>query len=223
MQRKITPELLDSLPPEDPAARQSLRDLVRINRLMGSEDWLLRRLAGRGPAGGRALEIGAGTGRLARRLNAAGLVTDALDRRPPPPDWPCDLTWLRADLMQFDGYGAYRIVVANHVLHHFDEAELARLGRRLQAAEVIAACEPVRSRVCLCCFGLLAPLLGLSPVTRHDARVSIRAGFRKRDLPQALRLGPDHWQLHCSEGLFGTYRMLATRRKNELLTPGSGR
>src|SRR5690606_611777 len=42
--RVVLPEILDSLPPDDPRAIRSRGDLRRINRLMGSLGWLLRAL-----------------------------------------------------------------------------------------------------------------------------------------------------------------------------------
>ena len=42
--RLLVPEILDGLPPEDPEARRSRRDLRRINFLMGNERWIARQV-----------------------------------------------------------------------------------------------------------------------------------------------------------------------------------
>ena len=74
--RRIEPELLDTLPAEDPRARASRRDLAWINALM-LQSWimarLLRRHVSRPPR--RILELGSGDGSfmlaVARRMGGA--------------------------------------------------------------------------------------------------------------------------------------------------------
>lgn len=78
--RRVAPETLDALAPEDAAARASRRDLRRIHRVMGTRSILRARLrdwcsGGRANAPLRVLEIGAGDGTLmlgvARDMQAA--------------------------------------------------------------------------------------------------------------------------------------------------------
>ena len=76
MPRTIQPELLDTLPPENPDALHSRRDLRLINTFMGNHRWLERALKRNARADERILEIGAGTGELARRLRSAGLAAE---------------------------------------------------------------------------------------------------------------------------------------------------
>jgi hypothetical protein len=57
-----------------------------------------------------------------------------------------------------------------------------------------------------------AALLGGSHVTRHDARVSIAAGFLGDELPAALGLDPRNWHWRCTTTALGAYRMIALRR-----------
>src|ERR1022692_819941 len=84
MQRRLTPEILDSLGPEDPAASHSRRDLRVINLLMGNHRWFARVLPGVLRADDRILEIGAGSGELCRLLTRRGMATDGLDQVPDP-------------------------------------------------------------------------------------------------------------------------------------------
>jgi len=66
-QRVVVPELLDSLPPDDPEAIRSRADLRLINRLMGNYRWfekVLRSSSMIGPKA-RIVELGAGDGTLA--------------------------------------------------------------------------------------------------------------------------------------------------------------
>ena len=213
MERTLTPELLDSLPHEDPAALHSRGDLRKINRLMRTEPWFVATLAGGLRPGERVLELGAGMGELGRKLIAAGIQVDGLDRRPRPADWPAERAWHEVDLLEFDGFGGYAAVIANLMLHHFTDEQLGELGRKLRSGpRMVCACEPARSRVNQFWFRILAPFLGANHVTRHDAHVSIAAGFRGAELPRTLGLSEPEWRIRCQVGLLGAYRMAAVRR-----------
>lgn len=213
MPRTIQPEFLDTLPPHHPDALHSRRDLRLINRLMGNHRWLEETLRSRVKPGERILEIGAGTGELASRLNSAGIAADGLDLLPSPEDWPDSLTWHSADLRSFDRYDDYPVVVGNLVFHHFSDAELAELGGRLRrCTRMIVACEPTRRRLSQLLFRVFGPLLGASYVTLHDGYVSIAGGFSGDELPRDLGLSEAEWFVEQSIGLLGGYRMIATRR-----------
>jgi hypothetical protein len=211
--RQLVPELLDALPVADPAAVHSRRDLRRINTLMGNTRWFQRILPRHLSPDDRTLELGAGTGDLAQTLAGRGLCVDALDRCPPPSAWPRVRSWHEADALTFAGYSAYPAVVGNLIFHHFSPEELARLGATLnRTARLIVASEPARYRCFQFLFALVAPLIGANQVTRHDAHVSIAAGFRGDELPRALGLDPAIWDLRTSVSIFGAYRLVARRR-----------
>ena len=213
MPRTIQPELLDTLPPEDPAALHSRRDLRVINKFMGNHRWLQRTLKKNVRAGERILEIGAGTGELGLRLQRAGLAAEGLDLLPPPPDWPDPLGWHSADLKTFDRYAEFPVIVGNLIFHHLEDVELIELGTKIrESARLILACEPARSRVFQLMFRLFSPAFGPSHVTVHDAHVSIAGGFVGAELPVALGLSKNEWIVKHSAGLFGGYRMIAMRR-----------
>jgi hypothetical protein len=61
-------------------------------------------------------------------------------------------------------------------------------------------------------FSLLCILIRAHPVTRHDGRVSIAAGFRNDELPNLLRLDPAEWSWQVRESRFGACRLVAERR-----------
>ncbi|HTL67315.1 MAG TPA: hypothetical protein VL200_06615 [Lacunisphaera sp.] len=207
MDRTLEPEWLDRLAPDQPAARSARRDLRRINSLLGNHRWIRRQFRALARPDEDALEIGAGDGTLAR---AGGW--DALDLTPEPADWPGGARWHRADIRDFTGWDRYPVIIANLVLHHLDDLELSRLGRMLNRhARVLIACEPVRHPVFSWAFGLLCAGLGAHPVTRHDGRVSIRAGFARGELPRLLGLERD---FHCREAATwrGTRHFVAVRR-----------
>ena len=213
MPRTLQPELLDALPPGHPAALHSRRDLRLTNRAMGNFRWFLRTLPPLVRSGETVLELGAGTGDLARALHGRGVSVDGLDRWPRPAEWPADRAWHSADLTAFPGYASYPVIIGNLIFHQFSEVELAALGARLRDhARLIVACEPARRRLYQIIFGVVAPLLGANYVTRHDARVSIAAGFRGNELSRALGLDPALWECRVTKSLLGAYRLVASRR-----------
>lgn len=213
MQRTLQPELLDSLPPGHPDALHNRRDLRLTNTLLGSYRWLEATLPPLVLQGEHALEIGAGTGEFGLRLSARGIAVAGLDLWPRPPNWPAASSWHREDLREFTQYDRYPVVIGNLIFHQFSHDELTRLGQRLQPnARVIVACEPVRRRVSQLLYRTLGPLFGANHVSLHDAHVSIAAGFRGSELPQALGLRSSDWTVTCSSTFLGMYRMVAVRR-----------
>ena len=211
MPRLVAPEILDTLPPEDAAARHSRRDLRRINGWMRNPAWFRAQLARRLRPGERVVELGAGDGGL-RRVAPPGVAWDAVDLAPPPAGWPAEARWHRGDLRQFAHWADYPVVVGNLIFHHLDAAELAALGTALRRhARLLLASEPSRSWRSRAGFALLCPLLGAHAVTRHDGRVSIAAGFRGEELAQALGLTAAGWRCHSSSSPLGAHRLIAER------------
>jgi 2-polyprenyl-3-methyl-5-hydroxy-6-metoxy-1,4-benzoquinol methylase len=216
--RLVTPELLDSLPEGAPAARRSRRDLRIINGLMGNARWFRRTLAGRARAGERVLEIGAGDGALGRSLMGAdgfGGVVTGLDLAGRPPSWPERAPWIQGSALEFSGWEEFPVVAGNLIFHHFQDGELAALGAHLNRhARLIVASEPSRTPGAARLFSMLCPLIGADPVTRHDGRVSIEAGFRGDELPRLLGLDPCAWSWRVGESWRGAYRLVAERRSS---------
>ena len=74
------------------------------------------------------------------------------------------------------------IVLANLFVHHFEGERLERLLAGIAAnAAAFVCCEPRRARLALLGSHMLWAL-GCNDVTRHDAVVSVHAGFREREL-----------------------------------------
>ena len=213
MKRTLTPEILDSLPPDDPAARHSRRDLRVFNAMLGGARWLWRTVPKLARPGGRVLEIGAGEGELGASMARKGVVTDGLDLGPRPAAWAEAARWHQTDVMAFDAWGEYGMVFGNLIFHHFDAETLRTLGGRMAArARVIVACETSRSRMSRCLFPLLCTLIRANHVSRHDGRVSIEAGFLGDELPELLGLDSSVWKWKVKVTFRGLYRMVAQRR-----------
>jgi hypothetical protein len=213
MQRLLQPEILDSLPPDDPDALHNRRDIYRLNGLMGNFRWFRSRLPKLLRPGERALEIGAGDGTLGTALAARGISYDGLDLWPRPAHWPHESAWHRTNLLSFGGYADYPVVFGNLIFHQFSDDDLAALGATLKrTARLIVANEPARGRF----FQFLArsanSLIGANHVTLHDAHVSIAAGFRGDELPRALGLDEKTWSWRQTTTLRGAYRLIAQRK-----------
>ena len=211
MNRIIEPELLDKLPPDDPRAVRSRRDLRRVNAWMRNHKLLAGAL--KNNWNGRALEritdLGSGDGyfllNVARSLSPPwpGISATLLDRQQIVSAEVlaafADLCW-RAEAIAADASDWLRsgntgqIVVTNLFLHHFENGRLVELLRAVaRRADLFVAIEPRRAAWPLFCCRWLW-VIGCNAVTRHDARVSVRAGFSGRELSV---LWPDktNWQL----------------------------
>lgn len=213
MERLIAPELLDSLPPDDPSAMRSRRELRLINAIMGNHRWLEGEIRRRIQPGWRVLELGAGDGTFGARLIANGICNGAqlvgMDLAPRPARWPAAAAWIQGDVCM-NGWPDTEIVVANLFLHHFEKPTLAVLGSRLpKSCRVLLASEPARRTLHLAQGRLLAMLAFLSRVTRHDMLVSIRAGFLRDELAQSL--GIAHWRCSGADTFLGAHRLCAER------------
>jgi hypothetical protein len=217
--RTLHPELVDELPAHHPGAIQTRRDLRRINTLMGHAPILSRALKtafpGRAPQ--RLVEIGAGDGdillRVARRLSSSWrdvdlTLVDLQDLLDAGTKKEFAAVGWRARSIEsdvFDWLDAAEksdAILANLVLHHFTEAQLMKLlSAASQKTDVFIALEPRRAGWPLFCANWLS-LIGFSPVTCHDAPVSVRAGFRDQEL-SALWPRGNNWKLtERSTGLF---------------------
>jgi hypothetical protein len=229
--RRVTPEILDDLPASDPRARRSRADLRRINRIMTAITWLKRGLAQAAPVRPRALvELGAGDGTLALRLVRSlghrwvGTQLTLLDLEPSVAQktadairacgWTLDVIGVEAlDWLARAHRERVGVVFANLFVHHFEGERLEQLlGGIAARADAFVCCEPRRSRFALAGSRLLG-LIGCNDVTRHDAVVSVRAGFRAREIGAAWRgAAAGGWTL--SEAAAGPFSHLFVAKRD---------
>jgi hypothetical protein len=127
-----------------------------------------------------------------------------------PGHWPPDAAWTQGDLLA-QPLPESQVLIANLLLHHFTDDQLRALGRRLpESTRVIIAAEPARSPFHAVLGKALCYAAGFHQITHYDMQVSIRAGFRGRELAEALGLGGE-WQVRARQHLLGGYRFLAVR------------
>lgn len=211
--RILTPEILDFLAPDDPRAICSRRDLTRINAAMRQSAIMADALAG--VAAPKLLaDLGGGDGRfllgVARRLARRwpGVRAVILDQHDivsaqtragfAALGWNCEV--LRGDIFETLPRIQPDIVTANLFLHHLDDGALRRLLAAIAAqARTFVACEPRRGHFALLGARLVG-LIGANDVSRHDAVVSVRAGFLGCDLSVLWPQG-GQWCLHESSVL----------------------
>jgi hypothetical protein len=224
MPRLVEPEILDQLPAENPEARASRSDLTRINRLMGHARLLRRALPSHATC---VVDLGAGDGTL---------LLDMIQRRPAiiervvlvDQQQVVDETTLaqfrregiEAEIVVadvFEWLDQFRrqqptAMIANLFLHHFQDAELKTLFDLIcRSCDAFLGCEPRRGAWPAFAVSLLA-VIGCNRVTRHDARLSVRAGFRNHELSA---LWPDHesWDIQELEaGLFSHFFAASKKR-----------
>ena len=217
--RRLEGEWLDELPADDPRARRSRADLRRLNALMGNARIVASELAPGTNEGslvpGTICELGAGDGAFALRvvqlLGVRDVDVTLVDRqRIVSRQTLGAFAAARASVAvaQDDVFAwlerpgpALDVVMANLFLHHFEDGPLGRmLSLIARRARMFVACETRRSAFAMAGARMLGAI-GCNDVTRHDAVVSIRAGFRDGELSALWPAGP--WQLREEpRGLF---------------------
>lgn len=205
--RVVEPEILDRLPADDPSARRSRRDLRLINAMMGNFRWVERQVA-RTPGAESLVEIGAGEGRLCRRLSRRfpDKKLTGIDLVPCP-EGIGGAKWLRGDLFELLPASHGDVLIGVMIVHHFSSKELQVLGETLASFRGVILCEPWRAFLPQVWGGLMWPVVG--KVTRHDLPVSVRAGFRPGELPKLLKL--ENWKIEESVDWRGSMRLMAWR------------
>jgi hypothetical protein len=228
--RQVQREWLDELPADDPRALRSRRDLNRVNTWMLQPGIMARALLHHhdGPAPRSILDLGSGDGVfilrvakiLARRwpgvaltmLDRQDIVSEQTRRAFEALGWSASV--IKADLpdaLDRDNLPRVDIATANLFLHHFTDQQLApMLSRLARLAPLFVACEPRRAALPHVASHLLWAI-GCNDVSRHDAVVSVEAGFTGTELSE-LWPGSDGWQKHEYAARLFTHCFVARRK-----------
>ena len=224
---------------------RSRRDLKRVHRMMGTRAIVARALRKLGASCDvsqplRILELGAGDGSLMLGLARAfgtkwpaveltlldrqQLVSTATVAHYAAAGWRAMplvsdvFDWAAAPAApDRTAAGAWDIIICNLFLHHFEGAQLqALLAAIAERTGRFFACEPHRARLALAGSHLVG-LIGANAVTREDAVLSVRAGFRGTELSQlwttaAAAAAPDWTLEERPAGLF-SHCLTALRRR----------
>jgi hypothetical protein len=232
MPRDVAAETLDHLAPDDPAALQSRRDLVRVHRAMGTcaivmRGWQALLETQRRGLPLRILEIGAGDGSLllgvARAMapHLPPVQLTLLDRQdivsPETLAGYAELGWAAqvhvADVLSWADLAEggesskasprWDLITTTLFLHHFKGSQLGQLLTAVAArTDRFFACEPKRAWLPLVGSHLVGAI-GANTVTREDAVLSVHAGFRDQEITALWHRAGSAWQTReYAAGLF---------------------
>ena len=199
------PEWMDRPQPVTRELEVDLANLVGINRHFGSHRLIrgfLRRWFRPGESY-RVLDLCTASGDIPRlmvdwgRARAVNLRVEAVDyqastleiARRLSAGYP-EITYRAGDALNVTGEpGAYDFVFCSLALHHFAEEDAVRLLRRVRALarRAVLVADLERSRLAQAGVWLLTAVLYREPMTREDARVSVRRAFSYRELTALAR------------------------------------
>ena len=118
-------------------------------------------------------------------------------------DWAASPSIAVNKLSQPGQSGHWDVIVTNLFLHHFEGPALAQLLTAIASRTGrFFACEPHRARLALAGSHLIGAI-GANAVTREDAVLSVRAGFRDQEISALWPQLDAGWTLNeYSAGLF---------------------
>lgn len=203
------PEWMDVAEEASPELERDLQNLASLNRRFGAWSSVLRKLSPllrtREPL--RILDLATGGGdiprlvvREARRLRCPVSIT-AVDRQRATlviaekhsAGYP-EISFVQADILDYEPAVPPDVVMCNLVLHHLDETDVIRLLRRFRgmARRAVLVTDLRRSRLAQAAILAVTELFYREPMTRHDARVSAGRAFSFAEL-QRLAVAAGWW------------------------------
>jgi ubiquinone/menaquinone biosynthesis C-methylase UbiE len=205
------PELMDRPQPVSAELARDLENLRRLNRWFGSYRLVKAFLRCWLQPGGnyRILDLATGYGDIPRMIatwaKARGCTVqiDAVDQQASTLElaqkasagFP-EIRYAQGDALSYTSPLTYDFVLCSLALHHFTETDAARLLRQarvLSHGNVLVA-DLERSTFTSLSIWLLTSTIFREPMTRHDARASVRRAFSYRELDQlAVAAGWEHF------------------------------
>jgi 2-polyprenyl-3-methyl-5-hydroxy-6-metoxy-1,4-benzoquinol methylase len=215
------PEMMDRPDPSKPDLVQALWNLQSLNRLFGSHR-IIRHFLKRWLKPGEklsVLDVCTGFGDIPRlivdwahqkgaqvKVLATDLQPATLESARRRSDLFPEISYLEADVRSFEPDDRFDIVLCSLALHHFTSREAVEILRRLRrlAVRAVLVSDLVRSATGILGVYLLTSTIFRHPMTKFDARLSIRRAFSFSEMQRlAVDAGWDR---------FGHSRFLANRQ-----------
>ena len=196
--REFDPDALELMDRPQPVSREleiDLENLVRINRHFGGHRlirWFLRRWLQQGESY-RVLDLCTASGDIPRlmvdwaRRRGISLHIDAVDYQPSTLEIARRLSTGHPEITFHEGNalrvagspGSYDFVFCSLALHHFSEDDAVMILQRalVLARRAVVFADLERGWFAAAGVWLMTAVLYREPMTRHDARVSVRRAF----------------------------------------------
>jgi SAM-dependent methyltransferase len=205
--RTFDPSVREQMDLDQPVSSELERDLenlVTLNRLFGSHTLVIRFLRERLRSGRswRILDLATGSGDIPRTIadwaarSGIDVSIDAVDQqsstleiaRRLSSSFP-NISFHRADIREFGSGSSWDIVLCSLALHHFSEADAVAV---LRQAATLASRSVLVADLRRCSRGtlgvdLLTTVWMREPMTRNDARISVRRAFSFTELAELAR------------------------------------
>jgi 2-polyprenyl-3-methyl-5-hydroxy-6-metoxy-1,4-benzoquinol methylase len=210
MKRSFNPAVLEMMDRPQPVSAELERDLERIrqlNRWFGSYS-LISGFTQRWIKPGdrvRVVDLATGSGDIPRlivdgaRQIGAKVEIDALDRQSATLEIAKNLSagyeeisYIGANILEWNPAEAYDIVLCTLTLHHFSEEDAVRLLRRCRevSRRFVLVSDLRRGFLLKAGVYLLTALIFREPMTRYDARLSAERAFSFSEMRKlAMRAG----------------------------------
>ncbi len=201
------PEWMDVDQPDTPALRRDLENLATLNRVFGSYTLILRNIrpwleAAPRDRPIRLLDFATASGDIPRQLLDAArslgvdLRIDAVDQqastvaiaRELSADYP-EITYHEGDIRTFGSGQTWDIVHCSLAIHHFsatDAVDVFRQVRILATSHALVA-DLRRSTLGTLGVDFMTTVWMREPMTRNDARASVRRAFSFKEFAQLAR------------------------------------
>lgn len=202
--RSREPEILDDLELKGHDLTENLRELGKVNRLLGGHQVAIRavceivrsdnkkswRIADLGCGGGDTLAAIAGHPKFKKlKFELVGLDANqrAVEFASEENAELKNIDFVCADLFKDWPEEKFDIVLFNLVLHHFSDEQIVELLKRAASnSRFIVINDLQRNWIPYHLFRLISRILRFSRISRHDGKLSVKKSFTKKDWTRLL-------------------------------------